>query len=77
MWHFFQEYFLWFGFAFFGVGATIFVVMFKKHLHDKGIYWNGSPEQRAKNEEFVKAVRELSDRVKEKRAKSQKTQTDI
>ena len=69
MWHFFQEHFLWFGFAFYGICAYLGYKLLKYEFNKRGIYWNGSPEEQERYREFKERMAELNKELKEKREK--------
>ena len=69
MWHFFQEHFLWFGFAFYGICAYLGYKLLKHEFNKRGIYWNGSPEEQERYREFKERMAELNKELKEKREK--------
>ena len=64
MWHFFQEHFLWFGFAFYGICAYLGYKLLKHEFNKRGIYWNGSPEQQKRRKEFEKIMAESREKRK-------------
>ena len=71
MWHFFQEHFLWFGFAFYGICAYLGYKLLKHEFNKRGIYWNGSPEEQERYREFKERMAELNKELKEKSERKQ------